>query len=174
MKAVDEMPRPTCKKELATLLGFVNYLSKFLPRLAEVTQPLHELTAKEAPFLWSPQHESALAGIKQLVADHPVLKFYDPEGEVTLQCDASKYGLGATLLQSGQPVAFASCTLSRTERNYAQLEKECLAIVFGCQRFDQYLARKDKIVVETDHKPLQPIFKKPIHAAPRHLQRMLL
>ena len=174
VQAVDEMPRPTCKKELATLLGFVNYLSKFLPRLAEVTQPLRELAAKDTPFLWSPQHESAFANIKQLVADHPVLKFYDPGAEVTLQCDASEYGLGATLLQGGQPVAFASRTLSRTERNYAQLEKECLAIVFGCQRFDQYLARKDKIVVETDHKPLQPIFKKPLHAAPCRLQKMLL
>lgn len=102
------------------------------------------------------------------------MKFYDPEAEVTLQCDASKYGLAATLLQDGQPVAFASRTLSHTERNYAQIEKECLAIVFGCQRFDQYLARKDKIMVESDHKPLQAIFKKPIHSAPCRLQRMLL
>ena len=156
VQAVDEMPRPTCKKELATLLGFANYLSKFLPGLAEVTQPLHKLTAKDASFLWSPRHESAFTKIKQLVADHPVLKFYDPGAEVSLQRDASEYSLGATLLQGGQPVAFASRTLSRTERNYAQLEKECLVFVFGCQSFDQYLARKDKTVVETDHKPLQP------------------
>lgn len=67
-----------------------------------------------------------------------MLKFYDPLAEVTLQCDARKYGLGATLLQDGQSVAFASRTLSPTERNYAQIEKECLAIVFGCQPFDQY------------------------------------
>ena len=108
------------------------------------------------------------------MVNHPVLKFYDPLAEVTLQCDASEYGLGATLLQDGQPVAFASSTLSPTERNYVQIEKECLAIVFGCQRFDQYLARKDKITVESDHKPLQAIFLKPIHAAPCRLQRMLL
>ena len=161
VQAVDEMPRPTCKKELATLLGFMNYLLKFLPRLAEVTQPLRELTAKDTPFLWSPQH-------------HLVLNFYDPGAEVTLQCDMSEYGLSATLLQGGQPVALASRTLSRTERNYAQLKKECLAIIFGCRYFDQYLTRKDKIVVETDHKPLQPIFQKPFHAAPCRLQRILL
>ena len=64
VKVVDEMPRPTYKKELTTLLCFVNYLSKFLPWLAEVTQPLYELRAKDAPFLWSPQHESAFASIK--------------------------------------------------------------------------------------------------------------
>ena len=161
VKAVEEMPRPTCKKELLSLLGFVNYLSKFLPRLAEVAQPLRNLTAKEAPFLWSPQRETAFAEIKQLVVNHPVLKFYDHKAEVTLQCDASDYGLGAALLQDGQPVANVSRTLSPTEKNYAQIEKECLAIVFDCQRYDQYLARKDKIYVESDHKPLQAIFKKP-------------
>ena len=165
VKAVEEMPSPTCKKELLSLLGFVNYLSKFLPRLAEVAQPLRNLTAKEASFLWSPQHELAFAEIKQLVVNHPVLKFYDHKVEATLQCDASDYGLGA---------AYASRTLSPIEKNYAQIEKECLAIVFGCQRFHQYLARKDKIYVESDHKPLQTIFKKPIHSAPCRLQRMLL
>ena len=140
VKAVDEMPRPTCKKELATLLGFMNYLSKFLPGLVEVTRPICALTAKDAPFLWSPQHESAFTSIKQLVADHPVLKFYNPGAEVTLQCDAREYSLGATLIQGAKPVAFTSRTLSGTEWNYAQLEKECLAIVFGCQHFDQCLA----------------------------------
>ena len=174
VKAVEEMPRPTSKKELSSLLGFVNYLSKFLGRIAEVAKPLREVTSKEARRLWSPQHETAFTDIKQLVVNHPVLKFYDPQAEVTLQCDASEYGLGATLLQDGQPVAFASRTLSPTERNYAQMEKEYLAIVFGCQRFDQYLARMDKIIVESDNKPLQPIFLKPIHAAPCRLQRMLL
>ena len=136
VKAVEAMPRLTCKKELLSLLGFVNYLAKFLPRLSElVAQPLRELTAKEPQYLWSPQHEAAFTDIKQLAVNHPVLKFYDPQAEVTLQCDASKYGLRATLLQNGQPVTFVSHTLSRTERNYAQI----LAIVFSCQPFDQYL-----------------------------------
>ena len=59
--------------------------------------------------------------------------------EATIQCDASESGLGATLLQEGQPVAFASRSLSTDERQYAQIEKECLAIVFACSRFNQYL-----------------------------------
>ena len=92
---------------------------------------------------------------------------------MTLQCDASEYVFGATLLQNGQPVAFESHTLSPTGRNYSQIGKECLAISFGCQRFDQYLARKDKITVELDHKPLQ---YKPnyILAAPCRLLMLLL
>ena len=174
IKAVEEMLRPTCKKETLSLLGFINYLSKFLQWLSDVAQPLRDLTMKDARFLWSPQHEKAFKEVKKLVISHPVLKFYDPDDEVTLQCDASENGLGATLLQQGQPVAFASRTLSRTEKNYAQIEKECLAIAFGCERFKQYLSWKDKVIVESDHKPLQSIFKKPIHAAPCRVQRMLL
>ncbi|KAK3735966.1 hypothetical protein QZH41_003831 [Actinostola sp. cb2023] len=174
VSAIQEMPRPTCKKELMTLLGFISYLSKFLPRLSDVVQPLRDLTAKDAQFLWSHQHDKAFQEVKELVVQHPVLKYYNIEEEVTLQCDASEFGLGATLLQNGQPVAFASRTLTATQRNYAQIEKECLAIVFGCQRFNQYIARREKVTIESDHKPLQAIFKKSILSAPSRLQRMLL
>ena len=155
------------------LLGFVNYLSKFLPKLS-VVQPLREMTAKEAKFIWSQQHETAFKEVRELVVKQPVLKYYDVQESVVVQCDASEHGLGAALLQNGQPVAFASRSLSQTERQYAQIEKECLAIVFSCERFSQYLAGREKITVETDQKPLQSIFRKSILFAPCRLQRMLL
>ena len=102
------------------------------------------------------------------------MKYYNVEEEVTLHCDASERGLGAELLQNGQPVAFASRTLSPAEQKYAQIEKECLAITFGCQKFAQYVSRREKVNVETDHKPLQSVFKKSLLSAPCRLQRMLL
>ena len=104
----------------------------------------------------------------------PVLKYYEVVSETTIQCDASESGLGATLLQDGQPVAFSSRSLSAVECRYAQIEKECLAIVFACTRFNQYLQGRDLTTVETDHKPLVPIFQKSLHSAPKRLQRMLL
>ena len=174
VKAVEDMPQPSCKQEVLSLLGFVNYLSRFLPRLADVTQPLRDLTCKDAKFTWAKQHDTAFKEVKKLVVNHPMLEYYDCNAEVTLQCDASKRGLGAVILQNGQPVAFASKTPSPTERRYAQIEKECLAIVFACQRFSQYISQREKITVESDHKPLQPIFKKSVLAAPCRLQRMLL
>ena len=71
------MPKPTSKKELLSLQGFVNYLSKCLPRLSEVAQPLREITAKEAKFISSPQHETAFPEVRELVVRHPALKYYD-------------------------------------------------------------------------------------------------
>ena len=174
VKAIEEMPQPTCKQEVLSLLGFINYLSRFLPRLADVAQPLRDLISKDAKFTWSKQHETAFKEVKKLMVNHPILKYYDCTAEVTLQCDAREKGLGAVLLQNGQPVAFASKTLSPTERRYAQIEKECLAIVFACQRFSQYISRREKITVHSDHKPLQAIFKKSVLAAPCRLQTMLL
>ncbi|CAB4031928.1 Hypothetical predicted protein [Paramuricea clavata] len=103
--AVQHMPKPTGKQEMLSLLGFINYLAKFLPKLAEIAQPLRDLTLKDARFLWSSQHDKAFAEVKNLVSKHPVLKYYDVSEEVTIQCDASEKGLGASLLQNGQPVA---------------------------------------------------------------------
>ena len=171
--AIKNMPKPTSKPEVLTLLGFVNYLSKFLPKLSEVSAPLRELTTNQSKFTWARQHDETFATIKQLVIQHPVLKFYNIEEEVTIQTDASEKGLGTVLLQNGQPVAFASRTLSPTEQRYTTIEKECLAIVFGCERFNQYVARREKISVVTDHKPLESIFKKSLLSAPCRLQRML-
>ena len=168
------MPRPDDKRAVQRLLGCVTYLSRFMPTLSEVSEPLRKLTEKNNLFMWESQQEGAFQTIKNMTSSTPVLKYYDVVSETTIQCDASESGLGATLLQDGQPVAFASRSLSAVERRYAQIEKECLAIVFACTRFNQYLQGRDLTTVETDHRPLVPIFQKSLHSAPKRLQRMLL
>ena len=90
-----------------------------------------------------------------------------------MQCDASKAGLGAVLLQKGQPVAFGSRSLTPTEQDYSQMEKEALAILYGCQHFEQYIYGR-RITVQTDHKPLETIFKKSLQKAPKRLQGIML
>ena len=104
----------------------------------------------------------------------PVLRYYNLSDEVTLQCDASQSGLGAALLQNGKPVAYASRALTSAETQYAQIEKEPLATVFACERFDTYIYGRDAVTVETDHKTLVAIVRKALNAAPQRLQRMLL
>lgn len=108
-----------------------------------------------------------------MVSRAPVLKYFDVDKEVTIQCDSSSVGLGAVLLQEGQPVCYASKTLTPTERRYAQIEKETLAILYACRKFEMYIIGKD-VTVQTDHQPLLRIFKKPLNEAPMRLQRMLL
>lgn len=77
-------------------------------------------------------------------------------------------------MQQGQTVAYASRASSQTEQRYAQIEKECLAIVFACEHFDHYIYGRDLVTDQSDHKPLETIFKKSLLAAPKRLQRMLL
>ena len=92
---------------------------------------------------------------------------------MTLQVDAFKNGLGSALIQEHGPVAYASKGMNETQCCYVQIEKELFAFVFACKRFHQYVYGKP-ITVESDHKPLEAIFLKPLSQAPSRLQKMLL
>lgn len=76
-------------------------------------------------------------------------------------------------MQNGHPVVYASRVLTNTKYNYAQIEKELLAVVFGMERFENYTYGRH-IKVESDHKPLEIIQRKSRVVAPRRLQQMLL
>ena len=173
VRAIETMPPPTNKKELQTVLGMITYLAKFAPQLSEATKPMRDLLKEDIEFVWDKPQEESLRKVKQIITEQPVLAFFDPKKHVTLQVDASKHGLGATLMQDRKPVAYASKSLNATEQNYAQIEKELFAILFGCRRFHQYIYGR-KITVESDHKPLESIATKALAAAPPRLQRMLL
>ena len=82
--------------------------------------------------------------------------------------------MGAVLLQDQYPIAYASKSLTATQQNYAQIEKEMLAIVFDCQKFHDYIYGLPQVAIETDHKPLETILRKPLHTAPARLQRMIM
>lgn len=170
---IDSLKMPTNKTELQRFLGMVTYLSKFIPNMSERTQPLRKLLEKGVVWDWQIEQTTAFGVLKTLLKSTPVLKFYDVNEEVTIQADASSYALGAVLLQNDHPVAYASKALSKSEQRYPQIEKEALALRFGCQRFHEYIYGK-KVILETDHKPLESIFKKPIFAAPPRLQRILM
>lgn len=174
VKANESMKTPADRKELETIMGMVTYLSKFAPHLAETTKPLRDMLKSENEFTWEVQQQAAWDKIKSALASQPVLAIYDPDKRVTLQVDASKYGLGAALFQDNRPIAYASKSLNKTEENYAQIEKELYAIVFGFERFHQYISGQQQVLVQSDHKPLEIIMKTPLASAPPRLQRMLL
>ena len=88
-------------------------------------------------------------------------------------CNISQSGLGAVPLQDNQPVAYASRALTDVESRYTQIEKELLAIAFAFNKFHQYVYGKS-VLLESDHKPLESIFKKSLATAPPRLTHMLL
>lgn len=101
----------------------------------------------------------------------PVLRFFDPRKQVVIQADASKDGLKACLLREGHPAAYASRASTETEKNYAQIAKELLAIVFSVRKFHQCVFGV-RVDVQSDHKPLENILRKPLGTTPsRLLQR---
>jgi hypothetical protein len=126
IKAIQEMPTPKNKKELESLLGMVTYMAKFAPSLSDVTKPLRDLLKKEVEFQWDAQHDAALKKTKETLVSQPVLTFFDPKKQITLQVDASKHGVGATILQDGKPVAYASKALTPTQQGYARLKRSCM------------------------------------------------
>ena len=83
-------------------------------------------------------------------------------------------GLGAAAMQGKGIVAYGSRPLTPAEQRYAQIEKEMLAVVFGCEEFPTLIYGKSDVVIETDHKPLESLQHKPIHKALMRIQRMML
>ena len=88
VKAIVSMPQPDDKKAVQCLLGCVNYLSRFMPTISEVSEPLRKLTKKNAMFMWESQQEEAFQTIKNMMSLTPVLKYYEIASEITIQCDA--------------------------------------------------------------------------------------
>lgn len=159
--------------DLSRFLGMLTYLSRFFPHLAEKTAPLRELMRKDAQWCWTRTHELLFEEIKSLITKAPILQYFRADSPIILSVDSSSKGLGAVLLQNMGPVAYSSKTLTEIQQGYAQIEKETLAIVFGCERFKQYVYGRH-FLVESDHKPLESIFQKPLDKSPLRLQRMRL
>ncbi len=171
--AIKNMHRPQNRTELQQYLGMVTYSGKFLPQLSNVTAPLRLLLEKTAEWCWEEAHQRSFEELQTMVSETATLKYYDPVMPMTLSVDASSSGVGAVILQNNCPIAFASKAFTETQKRWAQIEKELAAIVFGCEKFYQYTFGRH-FTVESDHKPLEMIMKKPLADTPLRLQKMLL
>ena len=134
---------------------------------------MRDLTKNDVAWHWDKPQQESFDNLKKVLTSTPVLKFYDLNKEVTISVDASSKGLGAVLLQDKQPVAFASRALTETQTRYAQIERELLAVLYGCEKFHHYIYGRT-VTIKTDNKPLLVIHSKSLYRAIRSLQRMLM
>lgn len=151
----------------------VTYLDKFCKNLATVTRPLRDLLKESSAWVWEEPQKQAMERLKSTMSSLPVLRLFDMSRPVVVSVDASPVGIGAVLMQDGQPVAYSSTTLTPTQKRYCQIEKELLAVQFGLLRFRQYVYGQE-VVVESDHKPLIGLIDKPIASCTPRIQRMRL
>lgn len=162
VEAILQMPDPKSLKELEVFLGMVQYYAKYIPHLATLAAPLNSLKSKGARWKWGNEEKKATRLIREALASAEVLAHFNPEIEVVLATDASEYGLGAVIFhrysdKTERVIAYASRSLTKAERNYAQIEKEALGIMFGIEKFNEYLYGR-KFTLQTDHQPLQKIY----------------
>eukprot|EP00914_Ancora_sagittata_P034747 GHVO01070115.1.p1 GENE.GHVO01070115.1~~GHVO01070115.1.p1 ORF type:complete len:862 (+),score=100.28 GHVO01070115.1:29-2587(+) len=173
LTAIQKMQRPSNKQELESYLGMVNYLKRHSYELTRLTRPFTDLMKRNAIFSWESQHEESFNEIKRVITNAPVLTYFDVHAKHIIQTDASCKGFGAVLLQNGKPVLFAGRALIPAEKNYSTLEKELTAIVFALRRMHNYI-HGGHVTVQTDHKPLVPMFNREVHLSTIRQQRLLL
>ena len=158
------MPTPSCKKEVQSFIGMINYLSKFSARLSELALPIRELAKDKVAFNWGPEHQAAFKLVKNEIITTPILAYYDPKKTTVLQTDASINGLGACLLQDEKPVYFASKALTEAQQGYIAIELESLAVAWAMEKFHHFLYG-NQFILETDQKPLETILARSLNQA---------
>ena len=169
--AIKKLPEPQDIQGVQSFLGLVNYLSDFIPNKSALTEPLRAIV-KSGEFQWGANEKQAFQSIKDVISKDTILTYFDPGKDITIQCDSSKGGLGAVLLQGNKPIAFTSCALTDVETRYAQIEKEMLAILYSVTHFHHYVYGR-RTIVYSDHKPLVAIQHKDFSKISPRLQLML-
>lgn len=159
--AIQQFRAPATSEETRSFLGLVNYVGKFIPHLATITEPLRRLTRQDVKFEWKQEQQNAFDTLKAHMSKENTLGYYNVRDRTQIVADASPVGLGAVLIQfkNEEPriISYASRSLSQTEQKYAQTEKEALALVWAMEKYHYYIFGREVELV-TDHKALEVIF----------------
>ena len=167
------MNLPRDVETMRSFLGLVNYLNRFSLHLAELSEPLREIYRQDMEFELNESVHAAFSRTKEEISKNVTLPYFNPRSATTLQTNASKKGLGAVILQDSRPVMFASRALTRAEKNYQNLERECLVMIWGMEKFHYFLYGK-QFTLETDQKPLVSIYRKHMVEISPRIQRLIM
>ena len=157
VEAISQFPIPTNKKELMRFLGMAGFYRKFCPNFSSVVGPLTNLLQKKVNFSWTKDCDESFKKIKCVLMNSPVLSAPNFDKQFKLTVDASDIGIGAALFQESDDgvdrvVCYFSKKLTKSQKNYSTIEKECLALLLALQHFDVYLnVTLHPVLVYTDH-----------------------
>lgn len=160
VKALQESKTPVNASAVRSFLGMAQYSSRFIPRFSTLTEPLRNLTKKQTDWQWTEIEENAFSDIKCALTENATTAYFDPNKKTTIYVDASPVGIAGILTQNDRAIVYASRSLTSVESRYSQTEREALAVVWACERFNVYI-NGAPITVVTDHQPLLNIWNKP-------------
>ena len=133
---VKSWPVPDCLKSVRQFLGFVGYYRRFIPRFADLAEPLVALTGKDVPFVWRPTCTTAFLQLRDALVRAPILAFPTESGDYILDTDASNFGLGGVLSQIQNDeecvIAYCSRALRPSQWKYCTTKRDMLAAVSMC------------------------------------------
>jgi hypothetical protein len=179
MDAISKADKPENQKAVRSFLGLVNYLKRFIPDYSTMTYPLRKLLKKNSIFAWTEECEKSFAELKKAITCSSCVSYFDETKETFLFTDASPVGVSAILLQKSETneeikvIAYCSRSLTSTEQRYSQIERECLGILYGCEKNRLYLLGRS-FTVFNDHKALIYLFENPRSKIPLRIERMAL
>lgn len=176
VRAIMEAAPPTDVTGVKQLLGLITYYSRFIPNASEITFPIRNLLRKNVRFYWSPECDTAFKTLKSILASEKVLIAFDPDLPLSVATDASPHGISAILSHTiddvERPIMCVSRSLTQAEKNYSQIDREALAIVFALDRFFMYVYGR-KFTLITDNKALTHIFHQHAALPPMTAARLL-
>ena len=153
IKAIVGRSPPKNPAEVRSFLGMTQYVARYIPHYATLTEPLRRLTRQDVTWSWSHDEQNAFDNLKSILSSSRVMVYFDPKKSTEVLVDASPVGISAILTQEGKVVCYASRALTEVEQRYSQTDREMLAVVYGVEHYHLYLFASDFKVV-TDHKPL--------------------
>lgn len=147
-KAILQCKQPRNKKELASFIGMVSYLSKYLKDYSVIAAPLNELRKKNCKFKFTQQCMNAFQKLKEMICSPPVLAIPNLNAEFELYTDASEIGCGGALMQKDEfgvskPVSYFSKKFTESERNLSVYQKEALGVILSFNKFNCYLEHRE-------------------------------
>ena len=163
LETVATWETPKGPKDIRSFLGFCSYYRDFIPGFSRVSQPLQKLShwtpgKRKEMFPWGVDQMNAFKAIKALFKDTPVLRYPTEHGHFILDTDASNESIGAALSQMQEgievPLAFASNSMNKAQRNYCTTKRELLAVVVYTKKFRHFLYGGN-FTLRTDHSALK-------------------